>query len=46
MRQTSIPAINVSGSSIFRGHCHQLITVNTLMKNICPIKKEVNPIVK
>ena len=44
--QSSIPAIKVIGIQIFRGQCHPLTTVNALMKNMCPIKKEVSPIVK
>ena len=44
--QSSIPPIKVIGIQIFRGQCHTLKTVNALMKNMCPIKKEVSPIVK
>jgi hypothetical protein len=46
VRQSSNPAIKVSGIPIFKGQCHPLTTVNALMKNMCPIKKEINPIVK
>ena len=46
MRQSSIPAIKISGIPIFKGQCHQLTSVNALMKNICPIKKEISPTVK
>ena len=43
MRQSSIPAIKVSGIPIFRGQCHPLTTVNDLIKNMCPTKKEISP---
>ena len=46
MRQSSIPAIKVSGIPIFKGQCHPLTSVNALMKNMCPIKKEISPTVK